>query len=225
MTTPKGTLFRTCLLAAALAWCAVIFCSPAQTSSTGGSGSETQNSLVVISDNGRLHGAAGPDILTKAYGVFYIPYADSGFDTTVSCGADGFFDFGAIDSGTYNVMAAAAGPASPAAAFIAGIPVGPGIGPDTFQMSLDRVGRVSGTVRDSAQVAYPLLPVYIQGSPFFDSTDATGFFSIHDVPGGDFRLLAKEVISRGKKDTLSANADVSLSAGEAKTIPMKMINK
>jgi hypothetical protein len=226
MTMKSGKTSRwllTCAPAALMAAWALMQCAPLQTASTGGSGSETQNALIVISDHGRLHGVSGPQDVAGAYGGSYVPYKDSGFDTTVSSSNDGGFDFGVLDTGVYNVLVQGADGAR--GAFFSSIRVGPRIGPDTFGSVLGPLGSVSGTVMDTAGIAYRQLPVYIQGSPFFDKSDDTGFFSIKDVPAGSFVLATRDVVSRGRRDTLSARQDVSLAGGESKSIEMLMLTK
>jgi hypothetical protein len=223
MTSGKASRRRKLFLAALAGLSTLISCSPWQTTTTGGSGSETQNAYVVISDNGRLYGTAGPHDRAGAFNVFYVPYEDSGFDTTVSSDDSGVFDFSVLDSGSYNVLVA--DPVFPVSAFLQGVRVGPGIGPDTFASYLGPVGSISGTVTDTAGLAYPQLPAYIPGSPFFDISNHTGFFSITDVPSGRYMILTKDVISRGKNDTLSADTAVSVSAGESLSIHMLMLNK
>lgn len=160
--------------------------------SAGGSGSEAPNSVTLVSMYGHIYGLSKPDLSVGVYKQCYVPYNDSGFDITTLSDKNGLFDFGHLDSGTYNVLVNDA--SFKTSVFFAGIDVGDNIGPDTFLSSLDSVGSIAGIVQDTAGTALLSLPVYIPGSPFFEITDTNGYFVLGNLPSGDFKLLSKEII-------------------------------
>jgi hypothetical protein len=156
-----------------------------------------------------------------------VPYNDSGFDTSTQCDQNGRFDFGRLNSGTYNVEVTYTD--SGYAAFFSAVHVDPSAGPDTFRSVLGAVGSVSGYVKDTSGRIYPMLPVYFLGSPFFNRADTSGFFSIQQVPAGNFYLLTKRIILTPQghlnSDTLMADTVCGLSAGESKSVAMIILKE
>jgi hypothetical protein len=216
------------ILAAVIVICGTgFFCSSQPTHTNGGSGTEAPNALILISDSGRLYGTSHLVVVAGAYDSMYVPYNDSGFDTLIPGDSNGRFNFGALKTGTYNVVVTEAD--SGKAAFFSGIRVEPGIGPDTFRSVLDAVGSVSGYVKDSSGRIYPMLPVYFLGSPFFDRADTSGFFSIQQAPAGIFYLLTKRIIltpqGQAIKDTLMADTLCGIAVGESKSVGVLMLKE
>jgi hypothetical protein len=203
-----------------------LFCTSLPSNTRGGgSGTEAPNAIVLISDSGRLYGASGCRVVVGAFDSTYVPYNDSGLDTLTLSDTGNRFDFGFLKTGTYNVVVTDLD--SGMAAFFSGIHIAPCSVPDTFKSDLAAVGSISGYVRDSSGIAYPILPVYLLGSPFFSRTDRDGHFLIQEVPPGDFHMLTKRVIMNPQGpvygDTLMADTICIVLGSESTSVGVMML--
>jgi hypothetical protein len=198
---------------------------PSQVS--GGSGSDAPNSLTVISAAGYVSGTSKPHTVVGVYRQNYVSYLDSGFHATTMADTNGLYDFGPLDSGSYNVLASDS--VRKIAAFIAGITVAKDIGPDTLYDTLKSVGSIAGSVADTTAAVRSSLPIFIPGSPFCDTTDAQGRFSLRDLPAGDFTLRSKEVYAyngaRLKSDTLIVDTAINFTGNSSQEIGTMILKK
>ncbi|MBD3343852.1 MAG: hypothetical protein GF401_02170 [Chitinivibrionales bacterium] len=194
-----------------------ISCSNAPVQTSDGSGSETPNSATVISSCGRIEGTSNPYSAIGIYSSDYIPYNDSGFDTSMIADDKGRFVSGVLDSGIYNVLSFSAVPGT--GAFFSGINSTPSAQPDTVILPLKPVGSVTGVVSDTFDILREDLPVYIPGSPYLDSLDNNNRFVLHDIPEGEFDLHTKDVASHKiMTDTLNVDTLFNITAGERKDL-------
>jgi len=186
----------------------------------GGSGSETPNSITLVSSFGHLYGTSNPHAtVAGVYDSTYIPYNDSGFDTSLAANEKGLFDFGNLNNGTYNVIVFDTGSGN--AAFFSGVKVGAGIGPDSFIMPLSPSNLLKGRISDTVGYIYSNIPVYISGSPYYSMLDTLGLFTINKVPSGKYRLSAQVITdSRYGGDTLDIDTSITLSGGETRDMGM-----
>jgi hypothetical protein len=161
-------------------------CSLAQVA---GGGSDTDAFTGVVADRS---GAVKAGIEVMIFSQDYDSFDSTGFaDTTVS-DTDGRFHFASIPSGTYNVVCRE--PAAHQAGISMGI-VSRSIRPDSaIVCTLQTTGEISGTVLRDGKPLEGSAFIIIRGTPFLTAViEATGAFTLADVPPGRFQLTAVEM--------------------------------
>ncbi len=201
-------------------WVLVLFligtlsCTEEQAPVSGGSGSDTPNSLAVMVDNANLVCRADSGSLVSIMSADYNPSSDSGFRETAILDEYEYIRFSNLQNGRYAVLAAIG---SELSAYIPTITV-PEENRDTIHGQFQTEGEITGMVVDSLGNGIADLPVYLRGSPYCDTTTSEGRFQLTGIAQGSFELRSRPSVvmepKKGKLDTLEVRHPIVLSGSQ-----------
>lgn len=187
-------------------------CTDEQAPVSGGSGSDTPNSLAVMIDNATLVCRADSGSLVSILAADYNPCSDSGFRETAVLDEYEYIRFSNLKNGRYAVLAAIG---SDLSAYISTITISEEMNRDTIYRQFQTEGEITGMVVDSLGNGIVDLPVYLRGSPYCDTTTSEGRFQLTGIAHGSFELRSRPSVvmepKKGKLDTLEVRHPIVLS--------------
>ena len=168
----------------AIAVCIGCTCGTMQLS--GGNSSETNNGITIAVVNQAITGMTHPGARMGLYKTDFVPYLDTNPVPSAVADDSGYFTFGQLSAGSYNLLAYDAIKAE--GLFVSSIPV---TADSSFQLnypSYVRLGFLQGTA--TTPDGNPLLwgYVFIPGSPFYVNTGDKGNFLLGEIPEGEYIL-------------------------------------
>jgi hypothetical protein len=153
---------------------------------SGGNSSETNNGITIAVVNQAITGMTHPGARMGLYKTDFVPYLDTNPVPSAVADDSGYFTFGQLSAGSYNLLAYDAIKAE--GLFVSSIPV---TADSSFQLnypSYVRLGFLQGTA--TTPDGNPLLwgYVFIPGSPFYVNTGDKGNFLLGEIPEGEYIL-------------------------------------
>jgi hypothetical protein len=189
---------RTLALAALAVTVALTLCTSGP---TGSAGTETTNGVTVATTGDTVSGRTIPGTMVLLFSADYLPHTGGGLADSTVAGADGSFSFGNVPAGSYTVIAR--NDSALLGAQVDSIEIGadPVVG-DSVEFG--NLFTLSGTV-EMQGIGQPGAVVYVPASPYCDTAEALGEFSIGGVVPGSYRIIAsytEQVFGDEYADTL-----------------------
>lgn len=191
-----------CGLVVVLAGIVLGGCSSGVEPLSGGSGSETPNSVTLAAAGGAVWGRGPGGVALWIKPVTHVPARGESVVPDAVSDDGGNFSIRGLSQGFYHVVGT---DSSGTRGFLAeSLWVSTELVQDSMTLKLDSLGAVAGFVRSSLREK--LRQVYLLGTPFITFSDDRGGFVLEGVPRGRY-VVATDTLVGARSDNLGVSKD------------------